>query len=255
MKAQKWVVLLLFSPFVFGFSQDNTTLFTQATAYYNQGNYTKAIANYEQILQNGEHSAALYYNLGNCYYKRNATGPAIYYYEKALRLAPNDKEILNNLHYARNMRLDAIEPLPQTRLIQRYHTIVYFFSFDQWAYIALTWIFLGILTYLIYFFLRRTRQKRAAFLVSIFCFMLAAGSMVIAYIQYQDVTNENTAIIFSPEVHVFSEPNSRSEALFTLHEGTKASVLNQWKNWSKIQLANGQTGWLISNNIRLLNDF
>jgi hypothetical protein len=36
----------------------------------------------------------------NCYYKLNKVAPAIYSYEKALVLSPNDKEILNNLKFA-----------------------------------------------------------------------------------------------------------------------------------------------------------
>src|SRR5690606_41925487 len=53
-----------------GFSQ-NEQLFEEATAFYNQGEYTKAAENYLKILENKEHSAELYFNLGNTYYKLN----------------------------------------------------------------------------------------------------------------------------------------------------------------------------------------
>lgn len=238
-----------------GFSQDNPTLFTQATEYYNQGDYPKAIAHYEQILQNGEHSAALYYNLGNCYYKRNAVGPSIYYYEKALLLDPNDQEILNNLSYAQNMRIDAIEPLPQTGIARFYARVVHFFSFDQWAYGAVIWGTLFVLAYGVYLFLRVTHQKKIAFISSLLCFLLSIGSVVMAYVQYREFEQENPAIIFSREAPVASEPNTQSEVVFTLHEGTKVEVVEQLKDWSKIQLANGQTGWIQRENFRLLKDF
>ncbi|MDX1313866.1 MAG: tetratricopeptide repeat protein, partial [Eudoraea sp.] len=82
--------------------------FDSATVAYNKGDYEKAIAYYKEILGEGKHSAALYYNLGNSFYKLNQIAPSIYYYEKALLLAPNDPEIKNNLVYAQNMTLDAI---------------------------------------------------------------------------------------------------------------------------------------------------
>ena len=74
-------------------------LFEQGNALYNDGNYTEAIEKYQAILKQGKHSAELYFNLGNSYYKLNNIAPSIYYYEKALQLAPDDKDILNNISF------------------------------------------------------------------------------------------------------------------------------------------------------------
>ena len=97
MKKLLSVVIFLFGLVAFG---QNETLFNQATEAYNEGAYQKAVDNYLEILDNGQHSAELYYNLGNSYYKLNQIAPSIYYYEKALLLRPNDEEIKNNLAYA-----------------------------------------------------------------------------------------------------------------------------------------------------------
>jgi len=86
----------------------NESLFDKANSAYNEGNYEIAIDNYEQILENGETSAALYYNLGNSYYKLNNLAPSIYYYEKALQLDPNDNDIRNNLAIAQNLVIDDV---------------------------------------------------------------------------------------------------------------------------------------------------
>ncbi|WP_420401248.1 SH3 domain-containing protein [Flagellimonas sp.] len=233
----------------------NSALFKQATEFYNKGEYTKAIENYGKILENGEHSAELYFNLGNCHYKLNAIGPSILYYEKALLLKPNDKEILNNLGYAQNMRLDAVEEMPKTEIAQFYYGLVNFFSFDQWAYLAVALILLFVLAYLTYFFLRHATQKRIAFISSVFALILGVMCVLLAYLQYQEFKNDNPAIIFSQEVKISSEPNSNSEVVFTLHEGTKVKVLDQLDEWKKIQLADGQTGWLPKESIRMLKDF
>src|SRR5690606_15485144 len=87
-------------------SAQNESLFEKANSAYNGGAYETAISNYEQILENGETSAALYYNLANSYYKLNNLAPSIYYYEKALQLNPNDSDIKNNLEIAQNLVID-----------------------------------------------------------------------------------------------------------------------------------------------------
>src|SRR5690606_27767863 len=99
---------------------------------YNEGKYQEAINNYLKVTEGNDHSAALYYNLANSYYKLNQIAPSIYYYEKALLLAPQDTDIKNNLLYAQNMTIDAIEVLPQTGLSRIFQNMVSKFSYHSW---------------------------------------------------------------------------------------------------------------------------
>jgi SH3-like domain-containing protein len=39
-----------------------------------------------------------------------------------------------------------------------------------------------------------------------------------------------------------------------LHEGTKVQILDSFTNWYKIQIADGQIGWLLQNQIRPLKE-
>ena len=50
--------------------------------------YQKAISFYEQTLKMGQHSAALYYNLGNANYRLNKVAESVYYFEKAMLMRP-----------------------------------------------------------------------------------------------------------------------------------------------------------------------
>src|SRR5690606_40201598 len=103
---------LLFYAFPILAQQANMGFFEKGNSLYNQGEYQAAIEEYLKISENGEHSSELYYNLGNAYYKLNQIAPSIYYYEKALLLNPDDQDILNNLQYAQNMTVDAIDVMP-----------------------------------------------------------------------------------------------------------------------------------------------
>ena len=103
------------------FSQtENELNFKSGVELYNNGNYNEAINSFVKIINNGEHSGSLYFNLGNSYYKLNDTPNSIYYFEKALKLNPNDKDIINNLTYSQNMLIDKIDLLPSNQLSDFY---------------------------------------------------------------------------------------------------------------------------------------
>ncbi|MEL7270057.1 MAG: tetratricopeptide repeat protein [Bacteroidota bacterium] len=244
--------LMFTFPSLFG---QNTARFEKATELYNKGQYNEAAEQYLSILENGEHSPALYFNLGNCYYKQNEIGPSIYYYEKALLLKPNDPEILNNLGYAQNMRLDAVEQMPQTELGKLYDGLVNGLSFDQWSYLAIALMMFCVLCYLAYYFLGIASQKRVAFVTSVISLVLGCTAVLLAYLQYREFVSDNPAIIFAREVKIQAEPNASSESVFTLHEGTKVNVLDSLEAWRKIKLEDGQIGWVKIEKIKLLKDF
>ena len=249
-----WTLLWVFLISAWAMAQPEIR-FDSATVAYNEGNYEKAIANYQGILEEGKHSAALYYNLGNCYYKLNQIAPSIYYYEKALLLSPNDAEIKNNLVYAQNMTLDAIAPLPQTTLSRLYKQLTGILSFDGWAYLGVVFVVIFVLAYILFNYFQYSTHKRIAFISSLTAIALAVISVLIAFVEYQDFKADEPAIIFAQEITVKTEPNDRSEVAFVLHEGTKVNVQDTFDNWKKIQLSDGQVGWLPDDSLKMLKDF
>lgn len=245
-------MILLFGLTAFA---QNEALFNRATEAYNVGEYQNAIDSYLEILNSGEHSAELYYNLGNAYYKLNQIAPSIYYYEKALLLQPNDKEITNNLAYAQNMTLDAVDRMPETGLSKIYGNIIGSLSFDQWAYVAVVFMILFVLLYIAFYYFRYSTRKRIAFVSSIVSLLIAIVGVVFAFLQYDKFESDRPAIVFATESSVKSEPNKRSQEAFALHEGTKVNVLDELNDWKKIKIADGTTGWIPSEDIKLLKDF
>ncbi|WP_291865445.1 tetratricopeptide repeat protein [Maribacter sp.] len=233
----------------------NISLFNNATTAYNDGDYNTAIENYLKIVENGEHSAALYFNLGNAYYKLNQIAPSIYYYEKALLLKPNDSEVLNNLGYAQNMTLDAFETLPETDFSKFYKSLIGMFSFDQWSYIAIVFMFLFVLLYIAFKYFNYSTRKRIAFIGSFVSLFIAALTLIFAFLQYKEFNAKQPAIVFSEEIAITSDPNINSQEVFRLHSGTKVNVIEELKDWRKISLIDGQTGWVLAENIKLLKDF
>ena len=251
----KKLILLLGLLMGFISSAQNDVLFDEATEAYNNGNYEKAIDPYNSILESNVHSAALYYNLGNAYYKLNEIPESIYFYEKSLLLNPDDPEVKTNLGYAQNMTLDAIETLPKTGFSRIYKSITSTLTFDEWAYASVLCMLLFVILYIAFYYFQYSTKKRLAFISSIIALFLCVVFIVFASIEMSSFTSDNPAIIFADEVTVSSEPNEASDEIFVLHSGTKVNVVDSLNNYSKIRLADGKTGWLPQNQLKLLKDF
>ncbi len=249
MKKLLYLFILLFS---FSSIGQNDKLFEQGKELYKNGKYQQAITAWRQILDNGEHSAELYFNLGNAQYKLNHIGPSVYYYEKALQLSPNDTDIKNNLAFAENARIDSIEPLPKTVFSKWYHSISEIFTFNGWAILAVAFSVIFVVLFLFYYFAFSERRKRLLFVSSMFFGILLIASLTMAFLTYSDYSKNQPAIIFASEIEVKTEPSMGSNAAFTLHEGTKVQILAQDGNWYRIALADGKDGWIPSTDLKQL---
>ncbi|WP_298493019.1 tetratricopeptide repeat protein [uncultured Algibacter sp.] len=251
MKQIFYILSLLFS---FGLFAQNEELFEKANTYYNEAKYAEAIDNYNAILETEKHSADLYYNLANAHYKLNNIAPSIYYYEKALLLNPDDTDIINNLAFAKNMTIDAIDVVPDVGFSKILNNTTNKMSYDNWAKTSVGLVFCFVLLFLVYYFAYSTLNKRLAFIGSITALILVFITLAFAFHKFNLDKNNNPAIVFAQEAKVKAEPNTRSEESFRLHEGTKIQVIDAVDEWNKIKLSDGKIGWISSEDIKLLNN-
>lgn len=234
------LICLAIATIGWGQDQDN---FDKATTLYQKGDYTQAAAVYSSILKSGKESSALYYNLGNTYYKLNNVPESIYYYEKALQLDPENADAKNNLIFANQMKVDAITPLPKTWVRQLSDGIVGLFSAHTWAVLSIIGVFAFVLSFLLYYFVERTALKRTFFSLMLVFLFFAIGSYTLAHFCDKQVSQTQYAILFDKTVRVFSDANAYSSEVMQLHEGTKVEIIEDAKDWVKIRLVNGKTGW------------
>lgn len=230
----------------------NTTLFEEANEAYAADDFETAIIKYEKILENGETSAAVYYNLGNSHYKLNNVAPSIFYYEKALQLSPADEDVQNNIEFARSMTIDDIPVNEETGFQKSVNRFISTFSYNTWAYLSIALSVLFVILFLLYYYGRKPAIKRSLFGAAVIIFLLGGISVFFAFQQQEIQFNNQFAIIFSEEAEVKNEPSQRGDAAFSLHEGTKARVLEDYQGWVKIELSNGTQGWVENENLRQL---
>jgi len=220
------------------------SLFASANKLYQQERYIEALEQYQNIEKLDLESASLYFNMANIYYRTNQVAPAIYYYEKALKLKPNDKDIRFNLGFANNMILDNIEPLPKSLWQKFMEGIILRFTYETWSKIAVGLAFIFAFLFLMYHFSYSTGKKRFYFITSILSVIFVTTSLFFAYRNKHHMDTTIEAIIFSPAAEVKNAPTKSSDVYFELHEGTKVLILETLDNWKKIKIADGKMGWI-----------
>lgn len=247
MKKSFFLLLMIANSLV---AQSLEDTFFAANDFYKNEKFDKAIELYHQIENQGKISTELYYNLGNSYYKINKVGPAIYYFEKALKIDPLNEDVKNNLIFAKRLALDNIEELPQN-IFQKFNKkYVQQLSYNQWAMVAVVFSFLTCILFLLFYFANASTIKRVFFGLSILSFISLIISFSITYNQFSFEKNNKEAIVFVEKTSVKNAPTMNSEEVFILHEGTKVIVLDALDNWKKIKLADGKLGWIIAKEIK-----
>ena len=233
-------------------NQGLDSIFDQSNAFYPDGKYQMAIDGYKDILNSGFESAELYYNLGNAFYKLNNIPESNFFYEKARSISPTDEDILINLSYAQNLRIDKIEKLPITQTQNLKINILNLLSERGWSVLLIILAWIACVSFVLYLSVNNSGNKRIFFTQFI---ILMIGFIVVFTINYEkkNLNNEKFAIIYDKEIEVWSEPNKISELKFLLHEGTKVKQVDTIQDWVNIQLENGTLGWIQSSSIKTLD--
>ena len=235
-------------------SDSALTVVTKAMAdsAYTQGNYQQAISDYEDLLKQGV-SADIYYNLGNAYYRMDDMTRAVLNYERALLLAPGDRDIRFNLQMARSKTIDKIIPETELFFVTWYRSLVNQMSVDQWARVALISLALAIVLALVYLFANRIWLRKLGFFGAILLIIVFVLGNVFAQYQKSGLLDRRGAIIMGSAVTVKSTPAQNGTDLFILHEGTKVTITDgQLKDWKQVRVADGKEGWVETSQIEII---
>lgn len=213
------------------------------TAYQNQ-KFDTALQSYMAILETGLISADLYYNIANSYYKLGQPTQAILYYEKALKLKPQGKDIKYNLGLANKLKVDKFEILPVPFYTEWWQTMTNSLSTDTFGMISILFMVLSMIGLLLFLRGNSTILKRISFYLFI-VFLIGSGTTYLfAKSQYTSNYANPHAIVLATRTNIYSAPNTTSTVLFVVHEGLKVKVLKIEKQWLNIVLPDGSIGWI-----------
>ena len=232
------------------YAQSASDLFNLALKSYEAKEYTLSLELFKEIEALPLYSSDVYYNMANCYYKTHQKSKAILYYEKALKLAPNDEDVLFNLKLVELQLVDKIAQIPQPFYFKWIVKAKNLLSLDGWTKTGLFFVFLFSIFLIFFFTSNDYKVKKRLFLGLSLCFIFGAKSLSMAY--YCSTTEETRAVLMQPNAYIKSAPSLQSEDLFILHEGTKVLVLEEFNDWTKIKLSDGMIGWLETQVIEII---
>jgi tetratricopeptide (TPR) repeat protein len=210
--------------------------FEAANRLYEQGKFKEAAAGYEKLLNYGQVSAALYFNMGNAFFKSGQMGRAIIAYHAAEQLAPRDPDVRANLQFARNqVQGPTLAPTWWQRGLKK-------LTLTEWTVLATTvaWALLMLLA------LGQWRPTLRPLLQSYviaaaICGIALGGALVAAMREGYYARN---AIVVADEVTVRQGPLDESPSAFAAHDGAELVVLDQKDDWLQVSTDPRRIGWV-----------
>lgn len=232
----------------------------QANAEYEKDHYDKAIALYEQAAKKYGTSSELYYNIANSYYRLGNMGEAILYYERALKLDPNNDDARFNLEFVKdkaNIRVDD----GSSFFTDRFADWIYGHSSNVWAVTAATMFVIFVVSLLVYIFFGNVTLRKIGFFGGGLMLVLSVISLTFAISSRNRVKNNRYAIVTVPSSTLSTsprQPKDKSEEAFLLNEGFKVEIVDSVKNtedksgamWYDVKTEDGHRAWVNASDVK-----
>lgn len=231
---------LLFSFAFHCYASDIKTSFYLANSFYEQANYDEAIKQYNSILESGLESGNLYYNLGNCFFKKQELGRALLNYEKARRLIPKDLDLESNYEYACSLIKDGAVAFGKSLPCKVLNSLFEKFTVDGLTILLSAFYILILVSILISLFLKPVRKQVLIFAVFMGLFFIAGfiglkGKIALLH---------KEAIVISKQADAKFEPIDKATTHFTLYEGMKVEIISSKDSWYKVKRQDTKSGWV-----------
>ncbi len=231
--------------------QNQQQRFEEANKLFNQSKFTEAARVYQQLLDEGHTQKALYFNAGNAWYKAGKTGQAVYNYEKALQLSPNDGAVKHNLAIANQKVNGFVEELPMVFFQQWWLQLQHLHKANGWAAgtVILFWLLVAAVVLNVYLPGWRNKFIRwGAYVLGTLC----ALYLVMSVDTYLWSNNHEAGIVMNGNIRAKTSPDENSRDAFEVGEGMKVRITDATRDFCKIELADGKNGWISCNYIKRL---
>ena len=252
---KKLILLIVAALSVAGVRAD---VIARADSAYLADDFLTAAALYDEAIDSLGPSADRYYNLGNAYYRAGLPGMAIVSYERALRLDPNNKDIIENLEFVNSKTVDRIEQNSgliggaTDRIASKLHP-------DTWALIAMVSFILAMVGIGVYFFASAVALRKVGFFGAGILVVVCVVTNMLAVRSARRAAATDAAIITAPSVILSTTPRApkdRSEEALLLHEGTKVFLLDSIagpdNTWYDVRIDNEHRAWISSEAIEII---
>lgn len=209
--------------------------------------FDTAIKYYQEILKQAPKNAAVYYNLGNAFYKKNEVSAAVLNYEKALFLAPDLQEAKDNLMLAKSRIPNYIKPTKEIFFLDWWQAATSANSSNTWAILALV-IFIALIGLRVGKLLLIIKQN-IPFQIYIILPLIILASIVLALVAANRKTSTDLAVVSTNAAMLRSEPQNSKNQLSVPEATTVVMMGDRQGEWIAVKLPNNRDGWIQYSNI------
>jgi len=210
--------------------------FVRANEAYAAGDFEEAIELYDSIVQQGQFSAALFYNLGNAWYRTGDHGKAILHYQRALALEPAHPEALANLRLVRDKaRALELRKNRMERAVERG-------TATQWTMVAAAGFWTA--AFALAFWLMSLRRTAGVLTTVVLALLVAAAAGAALYVRETGSHGRDLAVVTAKETQARLATADSAGTVLVLPAGSEIKVLSTRGDWLYAQLPNDQRGWI-----------
>lgn len=224
--------------------RDENRSFYTGNVYYEKKDYPKALENYRAALDMGLESGSLYYNIANTYLKMGKIGYAVLFYEKAVRLMPQDGDLKSNLAYARTFAPGSSPSRPSG-----FEAAAAFIKspFDDFNLNVVAIVSIGVyiftvilaMVFLVNPFL--VRKLKIVFWIMV---VVTVWCSVVFGIRYYNEEFLKKGIVVAKAAEAKYEPVESSTVYYKVQEGDEVTILATRDGWRHIKRSDGKTAWV-----------
>ncbi len=214
----------------------------QAVVFFDQKEYDKALSIWYGMIESGNLSAGIFYNIGLAESQLNNTPKAMLVFEKALRLKPMNGAIQSAILAERKKIQLATIPVEPFFLSEWYKAVVTFLRPGYWSFLGLGLIGVIILS----LFTVNTKIKtveRQVLRYKIPIALLGVCFVLTGWLSYREIYRDNEAIIVASCL-VRQAPADDSPENRILYPGEKITMTDSIGEWYHVQFLNLDAGWL-----------
>lgn len=223
--------------------------------------YREAIALYRDAMAQHGTSAALYYNLGNAYYRVDSLAKAIICYERALRLDPTDEDIRANLDFVNSKIIDVQATDGMSNILV--DKSLEMFSANGWAIVSVVIFICVLLLAAGYIFSRNVRRRKVYFFAGVILLLINVMSIIITVNATAVATGKEEAIVTAASTQLSTSPSTplnESQKAMLLHEGSKVKVVRELstpndprvKKWVEVEVGADNRAWIDADAIEII---
>lgn len=236
----------------------NAGIVESADSAYINDDFDAAARLYMQALNELGPSAERYYNAGNAYYRAGKPGMAIANYERALRLAPGNSDIIDNLEFVNAKTVDRIDT-PRSFMGSATDKVALSLGPNTWAWMGLVFFILVLAGVGTYFFASSVMARKIGFFGAGTMLVLSVIANYFGYRAADKASANNEAVIIQPIVDLSTSPRvprDAGEIAMRLHEGTKVTIVdsiatNQEK-WYDVKIDDSHRAWISGDAVEII---